>query len=112
MWVWPSIFAEKTFTDRPKTSKFVKVLSLESFSLYGKCLYLSWLHEEKVWSDAEELCVIPRDFEFHSERNVASILEGNFSTHSLANTTRQRHSLYSTGELSVCVCVCVCVCTT
>ena len=28
-------FAEKTFTDRHKTAKFAKVLSLENFALYS-----------------------------------------------------------------------------
>ena len=40
VWVWPSIFTEKTFMDRPKTLKFAKVFSLESFPLYGIC-YMS-----------------------------------------------------------------------
>ena len=31
----PSNFAEKTFANSHKTSKFVKVFSLESFPLYG-----------------------------------------------------------------------------
>ena len=35
VWVWLSIFAEKTFVDRHKTMKFVKVFSLESFPLCG-----------------------------------------------------------------------------
>ena len=34
----PSKFAEKTFTNGSKPAKFAKVLSLESFPLYGICL--------------------------------------------------------------------------
>ena len=34
--VWPPIFAEKSFSDSPKTINFAKVFSLESFLLYGK----------------------------------------------------------------------------
>ena len=33
--VWPSIFTEKTFVDRPKTSKVMKFFSLGGFPLYG-----------------------------------------------------------------------------
>ena len=40
VWVWPSIFTEKTFTDRPKTSKFI--FSLESFPLYGISGAILW----------------------------------------------------------------------
>ena len=32
---------EKTFADSPKTTKFAKVFSLESFLLYGTLLYTS-----------------------------------------------------------------------
>ena len=35
--------AEKTFTDRHNTAKFAKVLSLESFSLYGNMLVVDLL---------------------------------------------------------------------
>ena len=34
----PPNFMEKTFADGTQTSKSVKVFSLESFPLYGKCL--------------------------------------------------------------------------
>ena len=33
-------FAEKTFANGPKTSKFAKVFSLESFRLYGIHLHV------------------------------------------------------------------------
>ena len=35
-------FAEKTFADRPKTSKLVKVLSLENFPLYVNIGFCFW----------------------------------------------------------------------
>ena len=60
---------EKTFTDGSKTTKFVNILSLESFPLYGTWVACSLLGT--VLLILYEVCVILSPFDPHCVRNGA-----------------------------------------